>query len=329
MCAVAIVTRSCRALALGLLVAGISPIAFAERAGEVIFAAGSVSATDPQGAGRALDKGAAVEEGDTIVVEDGRVQIHFKDGAFLALHAHTRFRIDRYRYAAAGDSEDGVLLSLLKGGLRTISGVVGKTNRSAYSLDASVATIGIRGTDYALQLNDELIGKVGEGAIEVCNSAGCLNVQAGQAFLVRSLTEMPILSDRHVFLPPTQPVAREKHQNARTLRGGDREHAGPRNAIGSEHKIGGAHPKDASPPGTAGLGHGGHANAANDLSVPAPPSGPSTSIGAQGRLGNAGVEPGKDVINRGRDTSGMPGQLTNPGAGLGPPGGEPPGQLKR
>jgi len=194
-----------QALILGLLLAILSPIALAEPAGQVVFATGSGTATDSQGNTRTLEKDAAVEEGDTILTKDGLVQIRFKDGAFLALQPQTEFKVERYRYTAAGDAQDGVIMSLVKGGLRTISGLVGKRDRSAYSMKAAVATIGIRGTDYALELSDRLIGNVAEGAIEVCNGAGCLGVLAGQAFLVPSLTEIPVLTERHVFLPPTQP----------------------------------------------------------------------------------------------------------------------------
>jgi hypothetical protein len=190
---------------LGLLLAFLSPIALAEPAGQILFVSGGGIAVDSEGTTRTLEKNGSLDEGDTILTKDGLVQIRFKDGAFLALQPRTEFKVERYRYAAAGDSEDGVVMSLLKGGLRTISGLVGKRDRNAYSMKAAVATIGIRGTDYALELNDKLVGNVSDGAIEVCNGAGCVGVLAGQAFLVPSLIEIPVLSERHVFLPPEQP----------------------------------------------------------------------------------------------------------------------------
>ena len=187
----------------GAILFVLSTPALAEPAGRVVFVSGSVLATDLTGNARALERGAAVEEGDTIATGEGRVQVQFKDGAFMALQPQTRFKVARYRYTAAGDDEDSAVMSLIKGGLRTISGLVGKKNRDAYRMETEVATIGIRGTDYALDLNASLSGHVSDGAIEVCNGAGCTMVQGGFAFLVPSFTQPPALSERRAFLPPT------------------------------------------------------------------------------------------------------------------------------
>src|SRR5262245_46349309 len=188
------------ALAVLLLLGHTSAIA--EPVGRVLFVAGNITATDPAGNMRALQRGGGVEEGDTIATGEGRLQLEFKDGGYLALPPDTRFRVDRYRYAGAGDAEDSVVLALLKGGLRTISGLVGKKNYNDYRMDTGVATIGIRGTEYALDLNSAMTGSVADGAIEVCNGAGCLQVGAGQAFVVPSLHEAPVLGERRAFLPP-------------------------------------------------------------------------------------------------------------------------------
>jgi len=212
------------AIAAGALLLAYSMAASADPAGRVLFVAGNVLATDTAGSTRALERGASVEEGDTIATHDGRVQLQFKDGAFLALQPETRFRVERYRHAAAGDAEDSVVLSLLKGGLRTISGLVGKKNRDDYRMDSAVATIGIRGTDYALELDSQLSGHVAEGAIEVCNGAGCILVQSGFAFSVPSFIDPPVLGERRAFLPPTPsdqapPRAEDKAQAARKRAG--------------------------------------------------------------------------------------------------------------
>jgi hypothetical protein len=190
------------AIAAGVMLLACSVTVFAEPAGRVLFVAGNVRVTDPTGNVRALERGASVEEGDTIATHDGRVQVQFKDGAFLALQPETRFRVERYRYTAAGDAEDSVVMSLIKGGLRTISGLVGKKHRDDYRMDSAVATIGIRGTDYALELDTTLSGHVAAGAIEVCNGGGCALVQSGFAFSVPSFIDRPVLGERRAFLPP-------------------------------------------------------------------------------------------------------------------------------
>jgi FecR protein len=194
-----------RSFLLIVLLSAVSTPAFPEPAGQVLFTSADVTAVDPAGNRRPLHKGAAIEEGDTLFTGSGRVQIQFKDGGFIALQPASQFKVERYRYTAAGDAEDGVVVSLIKGGLRTISGLVGKRDRRAYEMRTAVATIGIRGTEYALEADGALVGHVTHGAIEVCNGGGCLGVQSGQAFFVRTLTDLPALAERRAFLPPTAP----------------------------------------------------------------------------------------------------------------------------
>lgn len=193
-----------------VLLSTISTSVLAEPAGKVLFAAGEVAAVDQAGNRRVVHKGTAIEEGDTLLTGSGRVQVRFKDGGFIALQPQSQFKVERYQYTAAGDHEDGVVMSLIKGGLRTISGLVGKQDRHAYEMKAAIATIGIRGTEYALELDGALVGHVTHGAIEVCNGAGCLGVQSGQAFSVPSLTDAPVLAERRAFLPPSEPNAQSR-----------------------------------------------------------------------------------------------------------------------
>ena len=90
------------AFATGMLLFVCSRATFAEPAGRVVFVNGTVVATDSAGGIRALEHGANVEEGDTIATHDGRVQVQFKDGAFLALQPDSRFRVERYRHTEIG-----------------------------------------------------------------------------------------------------------------------------------------------------------------------------------------------------------------------------------
>jgi hypothetical protein len=333
---------------LGLLLAVLCPPALAEPAGQVIFAIGNVLAMDLQGNTRPLEKGAQVEEGDTLATNDGRAQIKFKDGGFVALQPQTRFLVERYRYAAAGDAEDGVVMSLIKGGLRTISGLVGKRDRAAYSMKTSVATIGIRGTDYALELGDKLVGNVAEGAIEVCNGAGCIGVLAGQAFLVPSLIDLPVLGERHVFLPPAAPQERNGRAEQSTDaiddgdQGSERPTAEDRPGNGNANKDTIAKPTFT--PSAADTTVGKPAGSGSSAGVAA-------AVGVGGNLGptlapgqakKLDAAPSLSVLPAPAATlSGPPGQLKKldagtldavvpkPGNGVGPPGEIPPGQAKR
>lgn len=48
------------------------------------------------------------------------------------------------------------IFSLLKGGFRTVSGLIGKINHDEYQVATPVATIGIRGTDYLVVICDSV-----------------------------------------------------------------------------------------------------------------------------------------------------------------------------
>ena len=165
--------------------------AMAAPAGEVVFSIGQVRAS-AGGESRPLRKGDTIDEKETVTTGvGGRVRLRFKDGAVVALQPESSLRVDRYRYVGKGDSENRVGLSFLTGGLRTLTGAIGARHPKAYRMDSPTATIGIRGTDYSLRLARRLVGQVSAGAIEVCNTGGCLTVNAGEGFRVRSADQPP------------------------------------------------------------------------------------------------------------------------------------------
>jgi hypothetical protein len=179
--------------------------AFANPAARVEFSVGNVVAESAEGAQRAVAKGEQIDAGDTISTNDGRAQLRFTDGGYVSLHERTVFRIDDYRWEGVEDRKARSLFSLLTGGLRTITGRIAKANRKAYLMSTAVATIGIRGTEYTMQLNDSLAGAVADGEIEVCNAAGCVVVAAGQGYFVKDANTRPVLSNNQAYLPPPPP----------------------------------------------------------------------------------------------------------------------------
>ena len=138
---------------------------------------------------------------------EGRAQLRFTDDGFVSLHSETVFRIDAYHWSGKTDGTELGFFRLLKGGLRTITGKLAKINKKAYQMSATVATIGIRGTEYTMQSNGDLVGSVTGGEIEVCNAGGCLAVAAGQSYYVADVNTKPIFSNKQITLGPSQPVA--------------------------------------------------------------------------------------------------------------------------
>jgi hypothetical protein len=118
------------------------------------FASGDVSARSASGAVRALSKGSELQNGDTVLTgREGRAQMRFSDGAMVSLQPQSEFSLDDYRFAGKADGEERGFFSLLKGGLRTLTGLIGRSNRDSYKLKTSVATIGIRGTEFTVSLS--------------------------------------------------------------------------------------------------------------------------------------------------------------------------------
>jgi len=177
-------------------------------AARVDFAIGDVKAMTPDGRSRTLDKGAEIASGETIETGgSGRAQVRFTDGAQVSLQPQTQFKIDDYRFSGKADGSEKGFFSLVRGGLRTITGLVGRTNRDNYKVTTTVATIGIRGTEYSVAYGNSISVTTGEGSIEVCNAAGCLIVNSGETAVVTDNNSQPQMTNKKTELPPSQPDA--------------------------------------------------------------------------------------------------------------------------
>src|SRR5690242_10562212 len=133
-----------------------------------------------------LFPGAGVESGDQIHTgPDSNVQIRFTDWGFISLRARTDFVVEDYVYEARQGGREHAFFSLLNGGVRSLTGLIGRRNHANYRLRAPTATIGIRGTHFSLLIckhdctepdgslgADGLYGGVLEGRIAVSPYGG-------------------------------------------------------------------------------------------------------------------------------------------------------------
>lgn len=174
----------------------------AASAGRVDFAVGDVKALAPDGRSRPLAKGAEVENGETIDTGSGRAQVRFTDGAQVSLAPQSQFRIDDYKFAGKADGSEKGFFSLLRGAMRTITGLVGRSNRDNYKVSTTVATIGIRGTEYSVTYGNSINVTTGEGSIEICNAAGCLILNSGESAYVPDNNTQPVMTDKKTEIPP-------------------------------------------------------------------------------------------------------------------------------
>ena len=177
-------------------------------AAKVDFVVGEVVAIQADGTRRQLARGAGVGVAETVDTGSGRAQLRFTDGAMVSLQPQTQFRVDAYEFKGGADDSEKGFFSLLKGAMRTITGAIGKANRKAYRLDTAVATIGIRGTEYAVAYGRSITVTTNSGLVEVCNNAGCLLVEAGQSAYVPDANTAPAFTKGSALDPlklPTGP----------------------------------------------------------------------------------------------------------------------------
>lgn len=117
--------------------------------GEVVSVSGLAFAQSPGQAPRSLVRGEALREGDRLTtVAQGSAVIALQDGTRMTLRPKTDMVLTQYRFAAAQPDDGNMVVNLLRGGLRTITGLISKNNPEAARIRARTATIGIRGTDF-------------------------------------------------------------------------------------------------------------------------------------------------------------------------------------
>ena len=129
-----------------LSVTGVS--AFAAGAGQVQQLSGTLTVQRPDGTVRILSQKSEINPGDTLTTQkDSYAQVGMADGSSMTLRPNTQVKIEAFQFNETKPQEDNAFFRLLKGGLRTVTGLVGKRgNQDAYRIGTQTATIGIRGS---------------------------------------------------------------------------------------------------------------------------------------------------------------------------------------
>ncbi len=185
--------------------------------GRVTHLSGLLSVKHADGTSKVLSVKSEIQEGDTLATEqDTYARIKFADEGEVVLRPGSQLKVAAYSYDKAKPQSDNVILNMLKGGLRAVTGLIGKRSRDKVTYGTSTATIGIRGTHFGALLcqNDcggvpTVTGKppenglhlvVTDGAIVVRNGAGQQVLNAGQFGYVRSASSAPVI------VPPQQGI---------------------------------------------------------------------------------------------------------------------------
>lgn len=182
-------------LVLTLMVIG---TASAEAIGKISFAHGLVTRVSVAGQQDIINKGTLIETGDRVItINKAFALIRFVDGTQIALRPGSELRIVAYTYIEDEPDKDNAEFELISGGMRSVSGKIGKRNEANdYRVKSGGSYIGIRGTDYfatscktdreceerfAPNYVPGLYAAVEDGAIVIGNTAGEMSVAKGQS----------------------------------------------------------------------------------------------------------------------------------------------------
>ena len=121
--------------------------------------------------------------------------LKFEDGQVVVMQANSAFKVREYRYQPQQASENNMAFAMLRGGFRFVTGLIGQHNKHAFTLTTPNATIGIRGTDFMVEMSEQaMFSQVSSGGIELANEAGSLGLSTGQVALTSSATTLPTLT---------------------------------------------------------------------------------------------------------------------------------------
>jgi hypothetical protein len=143
--------------------------------GRIAAQRGTVMAVSRDGESRKLHIGGPVYEGDSI--ETGKrshTVINFRDKSRISLNRDTLFTVDKHEFDSEKSNTGSALFSLFRGGLRALTGLIGKINPKGFTVKTPVATIGIRGTGFDLACQGSCISGGGNlgSAIDVGQADG-------------------------------------------------------------------------------------------------------------------------------------------------------------
>lgn len=179
-------------------------------AGTVEHLSGSLSVQRADGTSSILARNSPVNPGDVLTTEqESYAQINFSDGSSITLRPNTSVKVEAYNFNRDQPQGDNSFLRLVKGGMRTVTGLIGRRgNQDAYKIGTNQATIGIRGssgdtldcsegcpgvTPTSGKLPQGLYHATHTGAYIVQNDGGSVLVNPGQTAYVKDASTAPTI----------------------------------------------------------------------------------------------------------------------------------------
>jgi hypothetical protein len=152
---------------------------------------GTASVQSGSAAPRALHVGDPVKQGETVRTgKDTYLLMKFDDGELVVMTQNSTMTVSAYDYDARSGNGN-VLLSLVEGGMRAITGLIGRRTPTNVAYRAAGATIGIRGTDVQIHTTmGDVAVLVHDGVITFTIGNQTATISAGQGG--RVVNGMPV-----------------------------------------------------------------------------------------------------------------------------------------
>src|SRR5260221_12389165 len=179
---------------------------------------GAVQVQTGSAPARPLRQGDELSQGDTVITGPASSAVlKFDDGQVAALTANSRMTVTAYAYNPSNESGN-VLLSLVTGGMRVITGIIGRRTPERVTYRAATATIGVRGSDGTIvTAQGSVVVTVTEGAFTFTMNNQTVVIPAGQAIHPRPDGTF----NRGAIAPLAQALAETRAgAQVRTRRGG-------------------------------------------------------------------------------------------------------------
>src|SRR5690348_2054445 len=154
-----------------------APAASPQTIGQVVWVKNTLKAQLPNAEARTLARRSDIYEHDTLTTDpSSSAEIAFTDDSSLALQENSSVTISQYSHGQGKPANsDAFVVDVIKGGFRTVTGLISKNNPGGYKASTPVVTVGVMGTIYSLFFDPRKktsSAKISSGSIVLSNSSG-------------------------------------------------------------------------------------------------------------------------------------------------------------
>lgn len=183
-------------------------------AGKVLFASGTVTVVSRRHNNKTLKRGSKVWPGDTVSTnKDASVQIRAGDGSLISLKENSKLVIAAHKHTGPVEKQHSSI-ELVKGGMRAVTGLIGKNKPDNFRIKARGSTIGIRGTEFVVQICDKQEcnqAKPGESK-QAAKSGVYVGVVTGAITVEKNKKAVELDASLNVILGVSMGVSKDKYQ---------------------------------------------------------------------------------------------------------------------